>query len=92
MKKELPRIYKGSVKQSNNLRSTHVSGDKNIESPRDTINSLFRKNEIYKQDVLIETDNDTLKTKIVGRTEDHIITINNVVIKIDNIKKIDILK
>ena len=92
MKKELPKLYKGNVKHSNNLKMAHVSGERSIESPRDTINSLFKKNEIYKQDVLIETDNDTLKTKIVGRTEDHIITINNSVIKIDNIKKIDILK
>jgi hypothetical protein len=89
--KKLPNIYKGSVRNSNNLKSAHVSNKKIDYNPRDTINNLFRKNEIYKQDVEIETDKDNLKTKIVGRTEDHVITIDNIVIKIDNIKRINIL-
>lgn len=92
MKKELPKLYKGNVRKSNNLKMTHVNSERKISNPRDTINTLFRKNEIYKQNVEIETDKDTMKTKIVGRTEDHVITIDNMVIKIDNIKKINILE
>lgn len=52
---------------------------------------MFKKNKMYKQEVEIETEDNKLQTKIIGRTEDHIITINNNVIKIDNIKRINIL-
>ena len=91
MKKELPKIYKGNVTSNNNLRVAHATNEI-IENPRQTINKLFKENKIYKQNVEIETDNKKLNTKIIGRTTDHVITIDNVVIKIDNIKKINILK
>lgn len=89
--KELPKIYKGNVTNNNNLRVAHAK-EENNNNPRETINKLFKENQIYKQNVEIETDKDTLNTKIIGRTNEHVITIDNNVIKIDNIKKINILK
>ena len=91
MKKELPKIYKGNVTSNNNLRVAHAKEEINT-SPRETINKLFKENQIYKQNVEIETDSNILNTKVIGRTNEHIITIDNNVIKIDNIKKINILK
>ncbi len=91
MKKQLPNIFKGEVKCNNNLKVAHATNQERTITPRQTINEMFKKNKMYKQEVEIETDSDNIKTKIIGRTEDHIITINNNVIKIDNIKKINIL-
>lgn len=91
MKKELPNIFRGEVKNNNNLKVAHGVKEINDISPRKKINDMFKKNKMYKQEVEIETEDNKLQTKIIGRTEDHIITINNNVIKIDNIKRINIL-
>lgn len=93
MKKDLPRIYRGNIKKGagNNLRVAR--GITEIEkSPRITIDELFKENQIYRQNVEIETENQNLTTKIIGRTQDHIITIKNEVIKISDIKKIRLIK
>lgn len=92
MKNELPKIYKGTVKNNNNLRVAHATKEERNVSPRQTINELFKENHIYKQEVEITTSTETFNTKIIGRTQEHIITINNSVIKIDDIKDLKILK
>lgn len=92
MKKELPRIYKGDVKYTNNLRSSHGLKEEKVKNPQQLINEMFKKNEIYRQDVEIETNKDKFITKIIGRTSEHVITINNAVIKIDDIIDLKLLK
>ena len=93
MKKELPKLYKGKVNHTNNLHSSYgLKEDTRNKNPRDVINELFKKNHIYRQDVEIETIKDKFVTKIIGRTNEHVITINNVVIKIEDIINIKILK
>lgn len=91
MKKELPKIYKGKISSnaSNNLRS--VRGIKDDIDIRSNINKLFKENKLYKKDVEIQTNNNTFKTKIIGKTENHIISIDNKVIKIEDIQKFKIL-
>ena len=84
---KLPNIYKGKVNEDNNLRMAYASKEENIDV-KDIINKLFKQNKLYKQDVYIETKDKTYNTKIIGRTNEHIITINNEVIKIDEIIKI----
>lgn len=93
MKKELPRLYRGSINNGtgNNLRVAHGFTEEE-KSPRQTINELFKENQIYRQDVEIETDKEKLTTKIIGRTQEHIITINNTVIRIDDIKHLKLIK
>lgn len=93
MKKDLPNLYRGNISNgaSNNRRVAHANMDNDL-SVRETINKLFKENKIYREDVELVTDSNTLTTKIIGRTQDHIITIDNAVIKIDNIKHIKILK
>lgn len=93
MKKELPKLYRGNIKSgiSNNKRVARGLSEIK-KSPRIVINELFKENEIYHQQVEIETSNKTVTTQIIGRTQEHIITIKNEVIKIDDIKKIELLK
>jgi len=93
MKKELPKIYKGMVKQgcSNNLRySKGIREEK--KTPQQIINELFHENQIYRQNIEIETKEKKIETKIIGRTAEHIITINNEVIKIQDILNIQLKK
>lgn len=92
MKKNLPNIYRGNVKNNTNLKVAYAKKEEEKVNPKIVINELFKKNKIYKQDVYIETNDKTLTTKIIGRTESHIISINNEVIKIDDINTIKILK
>ncbi len=92
MRKELPKLYKGEVKYNNNLRSSHgIKENKLNKNPREVINELFKKNHIYRQEVEIETNKDKFVTKIIGRTNEHVITINNTVLKIEDILNIKIL-
>ena len=77
MKKELPKIYKGKVNNNNNRSVAHGTNNINKRKPKDIINELFKKNYIYKQSVTIETNSNKYNTKIIGRTNEHIITIDN---------------
>lgn len=92
MKKDLPKLYRGTVNSNNNRTVAHGLKEEKYQNPRQVISELFKKNHIYRQDVEIETNNDKFTTKIIGRTGEHIITINNSVIKIDDITNITILK
>lgn len=92
MKKELPHLYHGKIKEGASHNRNVSYGLKDALSVRETINKLFHENVIYKEDVEIETANDQITTKIIGRTQDHIVTINNTVIRIDDIKRIKVLK
>ena len=93
MKKELPKIYRGNIKQgcSNNLKVARGIQEE-TKDPKTIINELFKENQIYRQNIEIKTKDKNLQTKIIGRTTEHIITINNEVIKIDEIINIKILK
>lgn len=85
--KNLPSIYKGTVTKDNNLRVAHASKEETYDV-KDVINRIFKQNKLYEQDVEIVTKDKTYNTKVIGKTNEHIITINNEVIKIDDITKI----
>ncbi len=89
MKNELPRLYKGNVRNTSNRNVAYGLKEKeeNVESK---INKLFRQNEIYRQDVIFSTEKKEYNTKIIGRTKDHIITLENEVIRIKDIIKFEI--
>lgn len=89
MKKELPKLYKGNVSNTSNRNVAYGLKEKE-ENVEDKINKLFRQNEIYRQDVIFKTNKKDYNTKIIGRTKDHIITLENEVIKIKDIMKIEV--
>lgn len=89
MKKELPKLYKGNVSNTSNRNVAYGLKEKE-ENVEDKINKLFRQNEIYRQDVIFKTNKKDYNTKIIGRTKDHIITLENEVIKIKDIIKIEV--
>lgn len=93
MKKSLPRIYRGNVsKGCSNNRSSAYGYQKKEEDVIGTINRLFKQNQIYREEVILTTKDKTINTKIIGRTNEHVITIDNTIIKIDDIQKLEIKK
>lgn len=101
--KELPKMYQTKInKPINNIQKIYSSIDnqnrnyspeplvKYTNIPIDKkIANIFKANDyVYKADVIIETDKDTLKKRIVARNKNNLITIENEFIPINIIRDI----
>ncbi len=87
--KKLPKIYKNNInKPLNNNNKVYYSGKKTIEKEM-TIDELFKQNEIYRKTttIILNNGNEITKT-IIGRSIKHLITLDNELIPIDDIKAI----
>ena len=108
MKKKLPGIYKGKVKNnSNQKQSTFSIIENKIEKRKQELNEELNEgksvdrqikdifssvNYVYKADVQINMiDGETLKKTIIGRTNNSLITIDDELIDVSKISKIDFL-
>ncbi len=80
---DLPEIFKNKIDENiENSQYSYYSGDKDIRGSN--LNQ-------FPVDAIIETKNRTFKTKIIGKTNNYLITNNREVIYIDdciNIKKV----
>ena len=83
MKKTLPKVYANIID-----KKIEIKEEKNIDKQIQTI--LNTKKYIYKIPVEIETEKETIITKIIGKNKNNIITIDNELIKIDTITNIKI--
>lgn len=91
MNKKLPGIYKGNdYSHVNNNKKIFYSGNKEQIIENDNINNKSYINEYtLNTPVIIETyDDNVIKTKIVSKRNDHILTSDNKIIKTSNIKSI----
>ena len=88
MKKNLPKVFKNTIDKKINNNKTFAYGDNNKKKEID-INNFFKQNTIYRKEVKITLENEVVKKKIIGRSLDRLITIDNELIKIDDIKKIE---
>ena len=105
MKKKLPSVYKGRVKnnsqnQKQSILSTNNNTNDYEEEIKDNNKSIDRQikdifnspNYVYKADVLITSvDGENLKKTIIGRTNNSLITIDDELIDVSKISKIDFL-
>ena len=100
MKKILPNIYKGIVRKNKNQKESifeKVEKVPKINEEEKTvegqINDIFTSsNYVYKADVVINTiDGKTLKKTIIGRTNNSLITMDDELIDVSKIEKIDFL-
>ena len=97
--KELPKMYHNKInktvnsiqkvynsmdnkKETKNLRYDYISIDRKID------NIFNAPDYVYKADVTIITDNDTLQKRIVARNKNNLITIDNEYIPISIIRDI----
>ena len=96
MDKDLPNIYKGVVNTNNNQNESVLGEEKekitidNKDIKKD-INRIFNSPSfIYKADVLITlSDSKTIKKTIIGKNNNSLITIDDELININNISKIE---
>ena len=90
MKKKLPSIYKGNdYTHVNNNKYVFRSGEINKSYLASNSNKTFDSVYLINTPVIIETlDNKTIKSKIIGKLNDHILTSDNEIIKLINIKSI----
>ena len=96
MKKEKIYVNKINKRVNNNQNSCDVSNNSEIVSNRNTklsidekLNQLFNTNGyIFNVDVKIITDKKTYNTKIAGKVNNHLITLDNDIININDIKDI----
>lgn len=91
MNKKLPGIYKGNdYSHVNNNKTIYYS---NLETKPNVVREEFNIDEImFNVPTIIETKDEVLKTKIVSKIKDHILTSNNKTIKINDIRSIKNLK
>lgn len=98
MDKDLPNIFKGKVSDSNNQDKSILGEEKkeNIvpqKSVDNQIRDIFNSSEfLYKADVLITlNDNNTLKKTIIGRSNNSLITIDDELIDVKDISRIELI-
>ena len=102
MEKELPKMYQTkinkpinsiqkvyrSIDNNKNINNTNVTKYSNISIDK-KINNIFNSYDyVYKADVTIITDTETLKKRIIARNKNNLITIDNEYIPISIIRDI----
>lgn len=90
---DLPKVYQNNnINLDNHDQTIYYSKDKvlkNNSNVKDKIANIFnRRSYIYKINVEIEDNDKTYSTTIIGKTDRYLITINNELIPINNIKDI----
>ena len=93
MDKDLPNIYKGIVNNSNNQDKSILNGEEKKEVLKENkdIKKDIRKI-LTSKDVLITLkDNNKIKKTIIGSNNNSLITIDDELIDINNIKEIELI-
>lgn len=90
MKKELPKVFQNRIINSidNNDRFFY-GGAKDIRNNITSVDDLFKPNEIYRTNTKIVLRDRTVEKKIIGRTQNNLITIDNEIIPIKDIIQIE---
>ena len=100
MKKDLQKVFQNSINKElknnnkiyySNIKDEEIKNNKKEKNINRTINNIFKSiNYVYKANVLIKTKDKDIKTKIIGRNKNYIITLDNKTIPIKDI--VDIVK
>lgn len=105
MKKILPSLYKGRVKNNNKnqkedvlskieeIKNVVTTDEEKVKPVKKQIKDIFSSpNYVYKADVsIIMNDGEELKKTIIGRTNNSLITIDDELIDVSKITQIDFL-
>ena len=97
MNRDLPNIFKGEVSESNNQNESRLGEENNIEINTNDVDkqikSIFSSSDyLYKADVLITlTDGSNMKKTIIGRSNSSLITIDDEVINVKDISRIELI-
>ncbi|MCI8568367.1 MAG: hypothetical protein HFJ11_00110 [Bacilli bacterium] len=91
--KKLPKLYKNEINKNinNNKNYCYLKNEVAIDSIEEKLNSIF--NGIgysYNIPVTIKTHDKIYKTSLVSKTKNNLITLDNEVIKLEDIISLDI--
>ena len=89
MEKELPKIYQGSTNKKFMNNKDFYYGEYRNKTEEIKIDDLFKINEIYRTNVRLYTKEKTMNKTIIGRTQKNLITLDNEIIPILDILKIE---
>lgn len=89
MKKNLPKVFKNSINKPINNNKKVFYGNRSSIDEEVKLDDLFKQNQIYRTDVIITLKDQKIEKKIIGRSQKHLITIDNELIAIDDIIKIE---
>lgn len=87
--KKLPKMYKNNVNKKINNNTIVFYGSKNDKNKEINIDDYFKKNKIYRKNVKITLNDKVIIKNIIGRTTNHLITMDNELINIQDIKRIE---
>ena len=95
MDKKLPNIFKGQVSTTNNQESSTINEETSVidnNSVNKQIKDIFKSdNFVYKADTIITLNSgEVLKKTIIGKTHDSLITIDDELIEVSSISKIEL--
>ena len=98
--KDLPKVFRNNLdKKFNNNRSVYYSSNNSKEEVRDSrtvlqkINDIFASpNYVYKANVEITLKDKKVTKRIIGRNKNYIITMDNMLIPVEDILDIKSIK
>lgn len=88
MKRELPKVFQNRVANPIDNNNKVFYGESNETRSSVTVNDLFKPNQIYRTSVKIILKDRTLEKKVIGRTQNNLITSDNEIIPISDIVEI----
>lgn len=91
MKKELPKVFHNTISKPiyNNERVFYGKEKDRKESI--SVEELFKVNQVYRTNVKITMKDKVIEKKIIGRTQNNLITFDNEIIAIADITDIEVL-
>ena len=93
MNKKLPSVYKNTnCNYINNNKTVFYCDDRTDERIVEKTSTNIENEYILNTPVIIETYTEKINAKIVSKIKDHIMTSNNKIIKLKDIKSIDLIK
>lgn len=91
MKKELPRVFHNTISKPINNNTNVFYGSNETRGQEVSVDDLFEVNKVYRTNVKITTNEKVMEKKIIGRTQNNLITFDNEIIAIADIISIEVL-
>ncbi len=91
MKKELPKVFQNTISKPIKNNANVFYGKEDMRGKETTVEELFQMNQVYRTNVRIKTKDKVIEKKIIGRTQNNLITFDNEIIAITDIENIEVL-
>lgn len=91
MKKDLPKVFHNTISKPIYNNKNVFYGKEETREKSTTVDELFEINQVYRTDVRIKTKDKVIEKKVIGRTQNNLITFDNEIIAIADIENIELL-